>query len=1014
MKKTNAIRDAVRYALATSAAAAVTFSVPVQAQEEDAALEEIVVTGTRIRQRDLTAISPVKSVTAEDFAVTGTTRVEDLIGNLPQAIADFGGLVSNGATGAANVDLRGLGSQRTMVLVNGRRLMPGDPTQNGGGAPDLNQIPGALIERVEVLTGGASAVYGADAVAGVVNFIMKDDFEGASLQWTRSGYNHSNGDGQIQSAVTDAGFALPSGDVTDGYTDDISFTLGVSTGDGRGNAVMYLGYREIDELLQSERDYSACALGSGDIFDTCFGSSSASPARFQHVEQTGDAAGAEIGSVTPLTPRGPNDALVPFTGDHLFNYAPFNHYQRPDERWTAGVFAHYDISDKATVYGEFQFMDDRTDAQIAPSAAFRGSGPPSLNGAYTVNCANPYLEADSFDYICTQQGLTVNDDALISIGRRLTEGGGRSNNLVHSSYRNVLGIRGDFTDNWSYDGYFLSGTTNFESTYRNDVSLDRMGNALIAVRDAQGQIVCRINADADPSNDDSLCVPIDLFHSGSDASPAAINYVSVPAFQNGSTTETVANFAISGDLTDAGVVLPSASTGLAVAFGYEYRREESAVYNDILFATGGLIGQGGATLDTVGEYDTSEWFFEGRMPLAQDKPGFQDLSIEVGYRYSDYDLGFSTDTWKVGLDWSPVDDVRFRSSLQRAVRAPNIQELFRPQGVQLAGSTDPCAVDNPGSELPTDSNPDATLANCMNTGVTAAQYGLIATNPASQYNGLTGGNPLLNPESADTFSVGLVFTPTFVENLSVTLDYFDIEIEDTIDTVGADLALNTCLTSGDPQFCSLVNRAPGSGSLWLGQQGYMIDTNQNIGKVQTSGIDLEVNWGFDLPGQMGSGAVNFIGTNTIEFVTEPLPGFPTYDCTGLFGNVCGRPAPEWGHKARFTWNTPWTLDMYLTWRHSGEVDNENTVDNSNFAFGQAEQTDLKIDSYNYIDLAGSYVFDTDLADFTIRAGINNVFDDDPPILGADISVNVYISGNTFPQNYDVLGRYWYVTLSADF
>jgi outer membrane receptor protein involved in Fe transport len=1012
MKTNNVVRDAVRYALMTSAAAAVTISVPVQAQDE--ALEEITVTGSRIKQRDLTAISPVKTVTSEDFAVSGVTRVEDLIGNLPQAVADFGGLVSNGATGAANVDLRGLGSQRTLVLVNSRRLMPGDPTQNGGGAPDLNQIPGALIERVEVLTGGASAVYGADAVAGVVNFIMKEDFEGVRLDWTTSGYSHKNDDAQIQSAVNGAGFELPSKNVTDGQTNDISLTIGMNSGDGRANAVMYLGWRKIDELLQSERDYSACAVASGDIFDTCFGSSSASPARFQHVDQTpGDTQGAELGAVTPLTPRGADNALIPFTSAHNFNYAPFNHYMRPDERFTAGVFAHYDISDTSTVYAEFQFMDDKTDAQIAPSAAFRGAGGGS-NGSYVVNCANPFLEADSFDYICTQQGgLTIADDAFISIGRRLTESGGRSNNLVHTSYREVLGIRGDFSPNWSYDGYFLYGTTNYESTYRNDVSVLRIGNALVAVTDADGNIVCRINDDADSSNDDALCVPIDLFHSGSDASQEAIDYVSVPAFQNGQTTETVISFAVSGDLTDAGWVLPTASTGLGVAFGLEYRLEESEFFNDVLFKTGGLVGQGGATLDTIGEYDVGEVFVEARLALVEDKSFAQTISLEAGYRYSDYDLGFETDTFKVGMDWAPIDDLRFRASFQRAVRAPNIQELFRPQGVQLSGSTDPCAVDNPGSELPSDSNPAATLANCMNTGVTAAQYGLIATNPASQYNGLTGGNPLLTPESADTFSVGVVFSPSFIEDFTITLDWYDIEIEDTISTIGADLTINTCLTTGDPTFCSLINRGPGSGSLWLGSNSFIINTNQNIGTVSTAGFDVEANWGFGM-GSMGDGSINLIGTYVDEFVTEPLPGFPTYDCAGLYGNVCGRPTADWKHKARFTWNTPWAVDVFLTWRHTAELDLDATVDNPNFAFGQFEATDVKIDSYDYIDLAGAYALDTDFADFTFRLGINNLFDDDPPILGADTSIPVYISGNTFPQSYDVLGRYWYVTASMAF
>jgi iron complex outermembrane receptor protein len=1017
MESNNAVRRAIKIALMTGTATAIAMSPQVYAQDDDAEnIEEITVTGTRIKNRDLTAISPVKSVTQEEFKLAGVTRVEDLIGNLPQAIADFGGLVANGATGSANVDLRGLGSQRTLVLVNGRRLMPGDPTQNGNSAPDLNQIPGSLIERVEVLTGGASAVYGADAVAGVVNFIMDENFEGARLDIQQSGYSHKNSDRQIQQAVTDAGFQLPSSTVNDGNTTDITLTLGMNTADGRGNATMYIGYRDIEELLQSERDYSACALGSGDIFDTCFGSSSASPARFQQVEQigVGMAPGAEI-PVTPMTPRGPNGELIEFTGDHLFNYAPFNHYQRPDTRWTAGVFSHLDLNEHATVYGEFQFMDDRTDAQIAPSAAFRGSGPPSQNGAYTVNCDNPFLEADQLDYICTQQGLAGSDDALISIGRRLTEGGGRSNNLVHTSYRAVAGLRGDFTDNWSYDGYFMYGTTNYEATYRNDVSLTRIGSALTAVDDGQGNIVCRVNADTDVTNDDPLCVPMDIFHGPEDISAASVNYVSVPAFQNGKTTQYVVSAAVMGDLTDAGVKLPTADDGLGIAIGAEYRREESDFFNDVLFATGGLVGQGGATLDTNGSFQVKEVFTEARLPLVQGRTGFESASIEAGYRYSDYSLGFETDTWKVGADWEPVESIRFRTTLQRAVRAPNIQELFRPRVVQLDGSSDPCAVDVPGSELPSDANPNATLANCMNTGVTAAQYGNISTNPASQYNGLTGGNPNLDPESADTFSAGFVWSPSFVDGLNLTVDWYDIEIDEVIGGVGADLAVNTCLTSGDPLFCGLVNRAPGSGSLWLGQQGFVVNTNQNLGTLKATGIDTEITYGFDLPGAGGGLDINFIGSWVNELTTEPLPGFETYNCAGLFGNVCGRPTPEWRHKARVSWGASQIpLNLNLTWRHVGEVVNENTVENSNFAFEQFERTDALIDSYDYLDLAGTYVWDTDLTTLTFRVGVNNVTDEAPPILGQDVSVSVYVSGNTFPQSYDVLGRYWFVNFTAEF
>jgi iron complex outermembrane recepter protein len=262
MSKNNSVRRAVRGALLTSAAAALVGVLPAQAQE-DSTIQEVVVTGSRIPQPNLTSVSPVTAVSSDQVKIEGVTRVEDLINNLPQAFADFGGNLSNGTTGTASVNLRNLGSQRTLVLVNSRRLMPGDPTQNAAASPDLNQIPAALIERVEVLTGGASAVYGADAVACVVNFIMNDKFEGVRVDaqysmYQYSMYQHNNDDDTIQSLVRDSDYALPKSNIRDGYTKDVTFIAGINTPDGRGNATVYIGYRTLDPITQNHRDFSSC------------------------------------------------------------------------------------------------------------------------------------------------------------------------------------------------------------------------------------------------------------------------------------------------------------------------------------------------------------------------------------------------------------------------------------------------------------------------------------------------------------------------------------------------------------------------------------------------------------------------------------------------------------------------------------------------------------------------------------------------------------------------------------
>jgi outer membrane receptor protein involved in Fe transport len=296
--------------------------------------------------------------------------------------------------------------------------------------------------------------------------------------------------------------------------------------------------------------------------------------------------------------------------------------------------------------------------------------------------------------------------------------------------------------------------------------------------------------------------------------------------------------------------------------------------------------------------------------------------------------------------------------------------------------------------------------------VSAIQYGNILENPAAQYNGLTGGNPQLDPESSDTVSYGFVLTPRFLENMSLAVDYFDITVDDLIGAVGPDLAISQCLSTADPFFCGLIHRAPGSGSLWLGSQGYIIDTTLNTGSLQTKGIDAELNYRVD-SGSAGRFAFQLIGTYVDELVVEPLPGFPTYDCVGLYGTVCGNPTPDWRHKARVTWSSPWELDLSLTWRHIESVDLDATVDNVNFPTN-APATDAHLKAMNYLDLTGSFSVSAEPANLTLRVGINNLTDEEPPIVGQSTALPVFVSGNTFPQIYDALGRYVFFNVTADF
>jgi outer membrane receptor protein involved in Fe transport len=999
MSTSLSIRRAVRCALLTSATLFAASATTVFAQE-GGTISEVVVTGSRIAQPNLTSISPVTTIGADDVKIEGTTRVEDLVNNLPQAFGEFGNNLANGATGTASVNLRGLGSQRTLVLVNGRRLMPGDPTQNGNATPDLNQIPAPLIERVEVLTGGASAVYGADAVAGVVNFIMNDNFEGVRLDAQYNVFQHEN-DSSIDRLVAARNFGRPDNSVTDGDDMNLTFLLGANSEDGKGNITVYAGYRSTNALLQSQRDFSACSLNATNdgLGRVCGGSGTTSPPQLQAIVQTGALAGANALPMNMTLAVNADGTLRPFTGADQFNFAPFNYYQRPDDRYTAGLFAKYAVSDSMEVYTEFSFMNDETVAQIAPSGLFFGGGP-GAGGGYLVNCDNPFLSAAQVSTFCTQRGLGPTDVASIGIGKRNVEGGGRQSALEHTSYRAVIGTRGDISDSWSFDAYGLYGTTEYAQTFFNDFSGRRATNALIATRDGMGNIVCGINVDNISTNDDAACVPYNPFTPGG-VTQDALNYLQVPGFQNGSTVEVVLSASLTGDLSNF-VKLPSATGGLAVAFGAEYRSEDSTLRNDSAFATGDLLGQGGATLDTLGSYDVKEVFAEARLPILEDKPFARSVTVEAGYRYSDYNLGFDTDTYKFGADWSPVEDVRLRASFQRAVRAPNIQELFRPQVVQLDGSTDPCAGPNPMF----------TPAQCALTGVSAAQFGNILANPANQYNGLTGGNPDLDPEISDTVSFGFVYTPGFLPNFSVALDFFDIEVEDTIDGIGADLIINTCLANGDPTFCNLINRAPGSGSLFLGMQGSITNTTQNTGSLTTQGVDIDANYVWKT-GNVGDLRFSLVGTFLDELETEPLPGFTKFDCSGLYGNVCATPKPEFRSKLRSTWSTPWNLDVSLTWRYLDAVENEGTVANTNFA-QDFSPIDTRLGSRSYFDLSAAYGFKTEVADVKVRLGIDNLTDKDPPIVTSENCTPVFCSGNTFPQVYETLGRTFMFNVTTDF
>ena len=968
--------------------AALAFAAPAMAQDAPAQdLDDVVVTGSRIPQANLVTTSPVTQVTGEDIDVAGVTRVEDLISQLPQAFASQNSTVSNGSSGTATVSLRNLGSSRTLVLIDGRRMGYGSPNDD---AADLNQIPEQLVERVEVLTGGASAVYGSDAVAGVVNFIMKKDFEGLQVDAQYGFYQHNNdydGVGNLRAEIERRGltnaaqFTLPDDNVSDGESRSLNVTLGVSAPDGRGNLMAYAGYRNNNPILQGERDYSTCALGAPAAARpttySCGGSGTSFPGRF-----------TDFGTFNSTL--GTGRTFVPFNSDTgNYNFGPLNYYQRPDERYTMGAFGRYEVSDKAEVFAQLMFSDYKSVAQIAPSGNFFSTP--------DINCDNPLLGAQQRTTIgCTAADVTAGNRRTLYIGRRNVEGGGRQDTLGYESYRGVVGIRGELTPGWNYDVAAQFSRVNMSRVYLNDFSTTRLGRALDVVS-VGGVPTCRsvVNG-TDPS-----CVPYDIFISGG-VTQAALDYVQIPLIQTGETTQQVVTAAVTGD---TGWSLPTSSNTIQVAFGAEYRRDYLGSTTDNAFATGDGAGQGGPTIGVTGDADVSEVFGEIQIPLADGQAWAYSASIDAAYRRSEYE-NLGTDTYKVGADYAPIEDIRFRASYSRAVRAPNVIELFAAQGFGLFDADrDPC-----------DATSGAVAANCIGTArhqVTSGQSTSGALDsPAGQYNLLGGGNPNLNPEEADTYTYGVVWTPSFVPGFNLSVDYFDIQVDGLVSSVGALNTLNLCYGQNDAAACGRITRNAG-GQLWVGT-GVVQDLANNIGGLATTGLDFNANYAFDWEdlgvANLGSVQLSFVGTLLNELVTDTGLGTASsvYDCAGFFANQCGTPNPEYRHRARATWLTPWDMDLSATWRHYGEVELAVLNATTGTLNNGGTRLDRYFDAENYLDLAATWqVMDT----VTLRAGVNNVLDDNPQL---SYSVGTTGNGNTYPQLYDSLGRYFFFGVTANF
>ena len=950
--------------------------------------ERIEVTGSRIKSLSTETVSPVTVVDAKEIRVDGVRNVESFLNNLPQVFADQGANVVNGSTGTATVNLRGLGADRTLVLVNGRRMPAGSVNSI---AADLNQIPAGLIKRVEVLTGGASAVYGSDAVAGVVNFIMNDRFEGGQVDLNHSFFNHrQQGTAGVadvvrgRAATNPKEFQVPGNKSADGKSTNFSLIMGSNFDGNKGNATLFFNYKKDDALLQSERDFSACTVGSPTTISgnfVCGGSGTNATGRITNLnpallkpDGTPNPGGKTNGGKVYTNADTAGTARLFANATDQYNFGPLNYFQRPSERFGFNGYANYQVAPAAKVYMEFGMHDDLTVAQIAPGGAF--------GSVHTVKFDNPLLTPS------WRAALDLNapgDSTDIVLQRRNVEGGGRQSEFRNTSFRTVIGVKGDVGP-WSYDAYAIEAKVIYSQNENNYFLSPRIDKAM-DVTNVGGVATC--------ASGEAGCVPYNPWLLGG-VTPAQLAYLQTPGFRKGNTNLSLQGANVAVDLGEYGVRIPMAKSGIGLSFGVEHRFESLALSTDQATAAGDLSGSGGPTKGLSGENSVKEIFGEVRIPIIEKGFLAELLQTTLSARSSSYKSGTKADTYGVGLEWAPIKEVKLRGSFQRAVRAPNLIELYTPQGNNLYDNDeDPCAG----------ATPTATLVQCARTGVTAAQYGTIADSPAGQYNYLQGGNTNLRPETANSTTIGIVLQP--MRDLTVTLDYFDIKVKDTISNIDPTTTLSKCLDTGNPTFCGLITRDR-LGTLWLLPQASIVGTNLNLGSTRTSGFDIAATYQQKLPG-MGNLAVSYAATILRKLETEEIKGDGTYDCVGYYGpSKCGSPNPEYRHKLRTTWSTPWDVEAAITWRHMAKVDLQTTSSNPLLS-GRATDRERTLAAQNYIDLAASW---TAMKGLTLSAGVNNLFDKDPPI-SAQIPVGQG-NGNTFPSVYDALGRKVFLTASYKF
>ena len=945
-------------------------SPPVNADGSEAEEPAIVVTGSRIASPALTAPNPLSQVSSEEFTLSSSATVENLLNTLPQVVPGESGFTNNESSGVATINLRGLGEQRNLVLVNGRRHIFFDARQ----VTDLNTIPTALVDRVELITGGSSAVYGSDAVSGVVNFILREDFEGVEAT--------------AQYDITAAG---------DSDKINLDLILGSNLPDDRGNVTLFVNYFKREPTLADARDRSQCFLEdtivNGQPALACGGSAGIPNGRFASsalVTPTPEVAAAL--NALGLSGIDANGFKFDDTGSQVsrfvvpgdrYNFNPDNYLQLPQERRIIGALGHYDVTDSIEVYAEGIFTNNIVETKRAATP---------VGGSYRFQVNSPFLTPGVQDLLRaldqTEANAATRNDGFttLSIGRRISEGGTRDVTFERNAYRVVAGLRGDigsaseeFLTDLKFDTYYsYARTKNVTNSEGNILQAAFTQGVTTVFRNPDTGEISPFPFAGVPGggvlqceNTANGCVPLNIF--GPNISEAGLDFITGRSTSSEEAEMQVATAVVTGKLVE----LPAGPVGFAL--GAEWR-DVSAFF----IPSQGGVGDVGEI--SGGGYDVKEFFGEVRIPV------IAGLELNGAFRFSDYSLDNVGGVWTYGggATWQVFDALMLRGQYQRAVRAPSVDELYRSDSTVSEAASDPCA---------TSAALTGTLRElCIATGVPAASVGTSGIQPNFQIAGIVGGNPDLQEETTDTYTLGAVLRP--MRRMSFTIDYYKISIRDAIFRAPLqgvlDLCYNVFQDVNDP-YCQAIVRLPDGP---IGTPGGINAPFYNIGSIKTDGIDVSGAYQFDMSSILGgdstlglAASVNWLNT----FERNPVAAIPNLvtRCEGAFGLSCGEPLPEWKGTARATLRMG-GVTTSLRYRYIGEVTDDRITR------GIATPAQLAVPTISpehYFDLAMNWDIDDR---FTLFGGVINIFNNKQKLIGSSQE-----QLNTFPSTYDPLGIRFY-------